>query len=213
MATAIGSAPVGDRRAGGVGGRVDRRDAVALRVGDVHRPCPACRLGTATGDGSTPTPEAATSSAPPSRRALVRAIDMPTSLFPTHSSSAPMMPPGPEGGGGWSAAGGARPSASEMARVTLQTIADRLGVSRMTVSNAFSPPGSALHRAARAHPRRGAGARLRRARPGGPSPRPGHHGRRRRAAHRLAARTPSPMRWPRGSSPPSPTSWPRPDWR
>ncbi|HEY7069277.1 MAG TPA: LacI family DNA-binding transcriptional regulator, partial [Acidimicrobiales bacterium] len=27
-----------------------------------------------------------------------------------------------------------------MARVTLQTIADRLGVSRMTVSNAFSRP-------------------------------------------------------------------------
>ena len=51
-----------------------------------------------------------------------------------------MMPPGPEGDGGWSAAGGARASASEMARVTLQTIADRLGVSRMTVSNAFSRP-------------------------------------------------------------------------
>ena len=28
----------------------------------------------------------------------------------------------------------------EVARVTLQTIADRLGVSRMTVSNAFSRP-------------------------------------------------------------------------
>ena len=51
-----------------------------------------------------------------------------------------MMPPDHLGSGGWLRAGGGRPSASEMTRVTLQTIADRLGVSRMTVSNAFSRP-------------------------------------------------------------------------
>ena len=37
-------------------------------------------------------------------------------------------------------AGVTRDTGSPMAKVTLQSIADRVGVSRMTVSNAFSRP-------------------------------------------------------------------------
>src|SRR5262245_26433444 len=61
----------------------------------------------------------------------------------------PTPPSSPTGRAAGSSAGSERPSAvpwpvddgyGAMARVTLQTIADRLGVSRMTVSNAFSRP-------------------------------------------------------------------------
>ena len=99
-----------------------------------------------------------------------------------------------------------------VARVTLQTIADQVGVSRMTVSNAFSRPGPALRGAAADDPRRRRGARVRRPRPGRPGAGPRHHRRRRHPAHRRRCATRSTTRWPPASSAPSPTSSRRPAW-
>ena len=82
-----------------------------------------------------------------------------------------------------------------MSRVTLQTIADRVGVSRMTVSNAFSRPDQLSARDAPHDPGRRRGARLRRPRPVRPGAGPRHHRRGRRAAHRVDRhRVPRPHR-------------------
>ena len=74
-----------------------------------------------------------------------------------------------------------------VARVTLQTIADQVGVSRMTVSNAFSRPDQLSASMRRDDPRRRQEARVRRSRPRRAQPGPGHHQRHRHRAHVLAA--------------------------
>ena len=76
----------------------------------------------------------------------------------------------------------------------------------MTVSNAFSAPDQLSADLRERILAAAAELGLRRARPGGPRPGPRHDRRRRRAAHRLAARTPSPTRSRPASSAPSPTS-------
>ena len=75
---------------------------------------------------------------------------------------------------------------ASVGRVTLQTVADKVGVSRMTVSNAFSRPDQLSASLRREDPRRGPGARVRRSRPGGPGSGPWFDRRRRGPAHLVA---------------------------
>lgn len=98
-----------------------------------------------------------------------------------------------------------------MGRVTLQTVADHVGVSRMTVSNAFSKPGqlsAALRQRILA-----AADEL-----GYVGPDPAGRALARGTSGAVgilltdSSPTPSPMRWQRGSLAPSPTSSRRPVW-
>ena len=72
-----------------------------------------------------------------------------------------------------------------VSRVTLQTIADRVGVSRMTVSNAFSRPDQLSAEMRRTILRGRGGPRVRRSRPVGPGAGPRDDGSGRSAAHRV----------------------------
>ena len=82
-----------------------------------------------------------------------------------------------------------------VARVTLQTIADRVGVSRMTVSNAFSRPDQLSAEMRRTILDAAADARLRRPGPVRARAGPRHDGCGRRAAHRVrGCRVPRPHR-------------------